>query len=179
MDGFDLSFIESIVSNTPSVIAGLTNGLPENVLRLNEGPGTWSCFDVVGHLIHGERTDWVPRTKQILAGNKRFIPFEREAMFRNSVGKQFADLMKEFEQLRWENVETLRNLRLSDSELRMTGLHPEFGEVTLRQHLATWAVHDLGHIAQVCRVLAKQGKETIGPWQAYLSIVHWEGSAKR
>ena len=84
MDGFDLSFVESVVRNTPSVIAGITRGLPEEVLRLNEGPGTWSCFDVVGHLIHGERTDWIPRIKQILAGNKRFIPFEREAMFRNS-----------------------------------------------------------------------------------------------
>jgi hypothetical protein len=179
MNSFDLPLVESIVSNTPTVVAMLTQGLAEDVLRLNEGPGTWSCFDVVGHLIHGERTDWIPRTKQILAGNKRFIPFEREAMFRNSAGEPFAQLIKEFEQLRRENVETLKALKLTDAQLNMTGLHPEFGEVKLRQHLATWATHDLGHIAQICRVLAKHMKEEIGPWQAYLSIVHWQGSAAR
>src|SRR5262245_27307137 len=108
MDRFDLHLVESIVSNTPAVIAGITRELPEEMLKSNEGPGTWSCFDVVGHLIHGERTDWIPRTKQMLAGNKRFIPFEREAMFRHSAGKQFAELMHEFEQLRREGVETLR-----------------------------------------------------------------------
>ena len=179
MNSFDLRFVESVVSNTPAVIAGITRELPEGVLNLSEGPGTWSCFDVVGHLIHGERTDWIPRTKQILAGNKRFVPFEREAMFANSVGKHFDELMTEFEQLRRENVDTLKNLRLTDAHLNLTGIHPEFGEVTLRQHLATWATHDLGHIAQICRVLAKQLKQEIGPWQAYLSIVHWQGSATR
>jgi DinB superfamily len=178
MDTFDLQRLESILNGTPSAIATLTRDLPEDLLKCNEGSGTWSCFDVVGHLIHGERTDWIPRTKQILAGNKRFIPFEREAMFRNSAGKRFADLMQEFEQLRRDNVKTLQSLRLTDSKLNMTDLHPEFGEVTLRQHLATWATHDLGHIAQICRVLAKQWKEEIGPWRAYLSIVQWQGSAR-
>ena len=178
MAGLDLRFVESVVTNTPAVIAGITRDLPEDVLKLNEGEGTWSCFDVVGHLIHGERTDWIPRTQQILTGNKRFVPFEREAMFRNSAGKRFAELMGEFEQLRRENVLILTNLRLTDAQLNLTGIHPEFGEVTLCQHLATWATHDLGHIAQICRVLAKHLKQEIGPWQAYLSIVHWQGSAR-
>ncbi|MCI0352040.1 MAG: DinB family protein [Acidobacteriales bacterium] len=179
MPAFDLRLLESIVSNTPNVIAGITRDLPEPVLKLNEGPDTWSCFDVVGHLIHGEHTDWIPRTRQILAGNKRFIPFEREAMFRNSAGKSFSDLIKEFHELRRESVDALKSFKLTDRELDMTGLHPEFGEVTLRQHLASWATHDLGHIAQICRVLAKHWKPEIGPWHAYLSIVNWEGSAKK
>jgi hypothetical protein len=177
MDTFDLRRLEAILSNTPNTIAAITRGLPEDLLKRNEGEGTWSCFDVVGHLIHGERTDWIPRTKQILEGNRRFVPFEREAMFRNSAGKRFADLMKEFEQVRHEGIQTLNSFKLGDAKLRLTGLHPEFGEVTLQQHLATWATHDLGHIAQICRVLAKQWKEEIGPWQAYLSIVQWQGSA--
>ena len=99
-------------------------------------------------------------------------------MFRKSAGKRFAELMREFKQLRRENVRTLKDLRLTDAQLNLTGIHPEFGEVTLRQHLATWATHDLGLIAQICRVLAKHLKQEIGPWQAYLSIVHWQGSAR-
>lgn len=176
MSTFDLRRLEAILSNTPTTIAAITRGLPEEVLKRNEGAGTWSCFDVVGHLIHGERTDWIPRTKQILEGNRRFVPFEREAMFRNSAGKRFADLVKEFKELRREGIQTLRSFKLTEAKLRQTGLHPEFGEITLQQHLATWATHDLGHIAQICRVLAKQWKEEIGPWQKYLSIVHWQGS---
>lgn len=179
MDAFDLRRLEAVLSNTPTVIAAITQDLPDNLLKRNEGPGTWSCFDVVGHLIHGERTDWIPRTKQILEGNRRFTPFEREAMFRHSAGKRSPDLVKEFAELRRESLQALKGFKLSDADLRLTGLHPEFGEVTLRQHLATWATHDLGHIAQICRVLAKQSKEEIGPWQAYLSIVHWQGSAGR
>lgn len=179
MEILDIHVVESVLSNTPLVVRSMTRELPEEVLKRNEGASTWSCFDVVGHLIHGERTDWIPRTKQILAGNRRFVPFEREAMFRNSIGKSLPELVEEFEQLRHENVQILKNLQLTDAKLQLTGIHPEFGEVTLRQHLSTWATHDLGHIAQICRVLAKQWKEDIGPWRAYLSIVHWEGSAGR
>jgi hypothetical protein len=128
----------------------------------------------VGHLIHGERTDWIPRARIILGqgADRRFAPYDRFAQFRESKGRTLGELLDEFEQLRRENLGTLASWSLDDARLTLTGVHPEFGSVTLRQLLATWVVHDLGHIAQVARVMARQYREAIGPWEAYLPIVH-------
>ncbi|MCL4847937.1 MAG: DinB family protein, partial [Acidobacteria bacterium] len=130
-------------------------------------------YVIVGHLIHGERADWIPRARIVLAQgpDRRFIPYDRFAQFRESRGKSLGDLLDEFADLRAANLVTLAGWGLTDTELALEGEHPEFGRVTLRQLLATWVVHDLGHLAQTARVMAKQYREAIGPWRAYLPIV--------
>jgi hypothetical protein len=147
--------------------------LPAAWTERDEGPETWSPFVILGHLIHGERTDWIPRARIILdqGANRRFTPYDRFAQFRESAGKSVAALLDELEDLRKGNLTTLRGWQLTDDQLSLTGEHPEFGAVTLRQLLATWVAHDLGHIAQVARVMAKQYRDAIGPWRAYLPIV--------
>jgi hypothetical protein len=170
---FQLDHALEILERTPAALRGLLGGLSEAWTSPNEGPDTFSAFDNVGHLIHGERTDWIPRARIILAQgpNRRFEPYDRFAQKRESQGKTLADLLDEFARLRAENVATLRGWRLSDAELALHGEHPEFGVVTLRQLLATWAAHDLGHVAQIARVLAKQYREAVGPWRAYLPVL--------
>lgn len=162
-----------ILSRTPSVLRSLLSGLPPEWAGADEGPGTWSPFDVVGHLIHGEETDWIPRAEIILGGaaDRRFEPFVRDAMLGFSRGKTLAGLLDRFGELREKNVGRLRAFGLDETKLSMTGIHPEFGEVTLRQHLATWVAHDLSHVAQVARVLAKQYRGEVGPWIRYLGIL--------
>lgn len=162
-----------ILSRTPVILNGLLGGLPPEWATATEGPDTWSAYDVVGHLIHGEKTDWIPRAGIILgsSGDKRFHPFVRDAMLEFSRGKTLAGLLAEFADLRGENIRKLRAFDLTDTKLAMTGIHPEFGEVTLRQHLATWVAHDLSHISQVVRVLARQYRGEVGPWIKYLSIL--------
>jgi hypothetical protein len=127
----------------------------------------------VGHLIHGERADWIPRATLILAqgSNRRFTPFDRFAQFEESRGKALPQLLDEFAQLRTMNLATLKDWRLTDAQLLLEGEHPDFGIVTLRQLLATWVAHDLGHVAQIARVLAKQYQEAVGPWRAYLPVL--------
>jgi hypothetical protein len=139
----------------------------------NEGPDTFSPFDNVGHLIHGERADWIPRARIILAqgDNRRFEPYDRFAQVRESEGKQLSQLLDEFAMLRAANVATLREWQLSDSELALEGEHPDLGQVTLRQLLATWVAHDLGHVAQTARVMAKQYRDAVGPWRQYLPVM--------
>lgn len=170
---FDLSAGTAILARTPETLRAMLSGLPASWTDATEGPETWSPCVIVGHLIHGERTDWIPRARIILeqGEDRRFIPYDRFAQFRESRGKSLADLLDEFEALRRTNLETLRGWRLADAQLALEGEHPEFGAVTLRQLLATWVVHDLGHIAQATRVMAKQYREAIGPWRAYLPIV--------
>jgi hypothetical protein len=148
-------------------------GLPSDWVDATEGPDTWSPFDIVGHLLHGERADWIPRARLILdqGPNRRFTPFDRTAMLRDSQAKTLAQLLDEFAHLRTESLTTLAGWRLTDAQLALEGEHPEFGRVTLRQLLATWVTHDLGHIAQIARVMAKQYRDAIGPWRAYLPIV--------
>jgi hypothetical protein len=138
-----------------------------------EGPETWSPFVVVGHLIQGERTDWIPRARIILGqgADRRFTPYDRFAQFRESQGKSLADLLDEFARLRSENLRTLAGWDLGDAQLALEGIHPDFGAVTLRQLLATWVAHDLGHIGQVARVMARQYREAVGPWRAYLPVM--------
>jgi hypothetical protein len=148
-------------------------GLPSAWIDATEGPETWSPYVIVGHLVHGERADWLVRARIILdqGTNRRFAPFDRLAQFRESEGKPLATLLDEFESLRKANLDALASWRLTDAELSLEGEHPAFGVVTLRQLLATWVTHDLGHIAQVARVMAKQYRDAIGPWRAYLPIV--------
>ena len=160
---FSLPDTISILRRTPGTIQSTLQSLPDDWTRQNEGGETWSPFDVVGHLIHGEKTDWIPRTKIVLyEDDKHFTPYDRFAQFKESVGKTMEDLLEEFETLRAENVKELEGLNLQEADFDKTGIHPEFGAVTIRQLLAAWAVHDLGHIVQINRVLAKQYKEEQG-----------------
>jgi hypothetical protein len=144
---------------------------------LNEGEKTWSAFDVIGHLIHGERTDWMPRAKMILqfGENKAFEPFDRLAQERESQGKSLAQLLDEFARLRSENLNELRGLNLKPEDFARSGLHPALGVVTLSELLATWAAHDLTHLHQISRVMAHQYREAVGPWSAYLGVLHCAG----
>jgi DinB superfamily len=162
-----------VLERTPAAFRALLDGLPEAWTAPNEGSDTFSAFDNLGHLIHGERTDWIPRARIILAQgpNRRFEPYDRFAQYHESRGKSVAELLDEFAQLRAENVATLRSWQLSDRELALEGKHPDLGTVTLRQLLATWVAHDLGHIAQTARVMAKQYREAVGPWRTYLPVL--------
>jgi DinB superfamily len=162
-----------VLRGTPSVLRALLVELPSAWTEATEGPGTWSPFDVVGHLIHGERTDWVPRIEHILRHGAAvpFPAFDREAMFIASKGRSLVELLAIFGDLRKESLARLDALGLTDADLAKQGLHPEFGVVTMGQHLATWVAHDLGHVRQVVRVMARQYSEAVGPWRAYLSIL--------
>ncbi|WP_136468407.1 DinB family protein [Flagellimonas onchidii] len=170
---FSLTESIQILEKTPSVIESLLKGLPKAWLHTNEGGDTWSPYDIVGHLIHGEKTDWISRTEIILddGKNKIFEPFDRFAQFKNSTGKTLEQLLNEFSMLRRENIQKLKALNLVDEDLKKQGIHPEFGPVTLKQLLATWVTHDLGHISQITRVLAKNYKDEAGPWTKYISIL--------
>lgn len=172
-DGFDLGEAVAVLQRTPGVLFAILAGLPDALVRATEGEGTWSPFDVVGHLIHGERTDWIPRTRHIMSGETRpFEPFDRTAQFTASAGRTLSDLLEEFARLRRQNLLTLEDLRIGDADFARTGVHPELGVVTLGQLLATWVVHDLDHVGQVARTLARHYTTNVGPWTAYLSILH-------
>ncbi|NAS13190.1 DinB family protein [Poritiphilus flavus] len=170
--------VQSILENTPQVIADLLSDLDDALVLSNEGGDSWSPYDVLGHLIHGEKTDWMVRTEIILGDNedKRFEPFDRFAQFQASQGKSLSQLLEEFRRLRKNNLLNLKSKDLSDKELERTGIHPEFGAVSLRQLLSAWAVHDLGHIAQISRVMAKQFTDEVGPWPKYLTILNYTPS---
>lgn len=163
----------AVLERTPHALHSMLANLPDEWIRATEGPDTWSPFDIIGHLVHGERADWIPRARLIVeqGPNRRFSPFDRTAMVRDSEGKSLAQLLDEFSHLRTQSLTTLAGWRLTEAQLALEGEHPEFGRVTLRQLLATWVTHDLGHVAQVARVMAKQYREAIGPWRAYLPIV--------
>jgi hypothetical protein len=162
----------AVLERTPSAVGALLDGVPETWARATEGEGTWSPYDVIGHLVHGERTDWMPRARHILSGDSRpFATFDRTAQFNESEGKSLGELLKTFDELRRRSVAELLALNLGESDLGRTGRHPDFGEVTLGQLLATWVVHDLDHVAQIARTMAKVYAEAVGPWQAYLSIL--------
>ncbi len=168
---FSLATISATLERTPATLRAMLVGLPEELLRLrSEGEETWSPFDIVGHLVIGEKTDWIPRARIILAaeGDRRFTPFDRFAQEQESGGKSCDDLLDEFARLRAQNLQALAAMTITDKELTLTGTHPDFGSVTLQQLLATWSVHDLGHIA---RVLARSRRKLVGPWTKYLSIL--------
>jgi hypothetical protein len=170
---FDLTHATAILSRTPGILRAWLEGLPQDWITGNEGPGTWSPYDVIGHLIHGERVDWIPRARIILEHGEAcaFEPFDRFAQFRESKGKRLEDLLAEFAALRAENLAILRKLNLGRADLEKTGRHPDFGSVTLRELLATWAAHDLGHIVQIARTMARQYSDAVGPWKKYLSVL--------
>ena len=171
---FSLPSSISVLERTPLILEQMLKDLPDEWIINNEGKDTWSPYDVVEHLIHGEKTDWIPRMEIILSdkGDKRFVPFDRFAMMSESKKKFLTELQEEFKSLRKKSLEILISKKLTEKDLNKIGIHPEFGEVTLRQLLATWVAHDLGHIAQISRVMAKQYKEETGPWIKYLRVLN-------
>jgi hypothetical protein len=170
---FELQHAIQILRRTPAALNSLLRDLPEPWLINNEGPETWSPHDIVGHLIHGEETDWIPRVKIILEhGETRpFDPFDRFAMLDKLKGKSTAELLDTFARMRTHSLQELEALNLTPNLLEKRGTHPEFGVVTMKQLLSTWVVHDLGHVRQVARVMAKQYRDEVGPWKAYLPVL--------
>jgi len=170
---FALERTIEVLERTPKTLRLLLSGLGEAWTLGNEGPDTFSPFDVLGHLIHGERTDWIPRAKIILehGPSRPFTPFNRFGFREATKGKSLADLLDTFESLRAENIAALKALRLDANQLDRVGTHPELGTVTLKELLATWTVHDLGHLGQIARVMAKQYGTEVGPWKEYLPIL--------
>lgn len=170
---FDLEAGSEILARTPHILSVLLAGLPTAWTDATEGPDTWSPYVIIGHLIHGERTDWIPRARIILeqGPDRRFTPYDRFAQLRESEGKSLDTLCAEFAQLRMENLRTLAEWQLDDAQLSLNGEHPALGRVTLRQLLAAWVAHDLAHVAQIARVMAKQYRDAVGPFRSYLSIM--------
>jgi len=167
----------ALLARTPATLDALLRDLPDAWTQRNEGVKTWSPFDVVGHLIHGERTDWMPRVKMILqfGDNRPFEPFDRWAQERESRGKSLGQLLDGFAQLRADNLDELRALNLQPGQLALRGKHPALGTVTLSELLATWAAHDLTHLHQISRVMAHQYRDVVGPWKQYLGVLHCSG----
>jgi hypothetical protein len=167
----------SLLTRTPAALDALLRELPEAWTLRNEGEGTWTAFDVVGHLIHGERTDWMPRARMILeyGESRAFEPFDRLAQTQESRGKSLGHLLDEFARVRSTNLAELRALNLQQQDLERRGRHPALGPVTLSQLLATWAAHDLTHLHQISRILAHQYREAVGPWSAYLGVMRCAG----
>lgn len=170
---FQIEQAVEILSNTPETVKSLLGNLSEDWTLKSENADEWSPFDVVGHFIHGEETDWIPRAEIILAQgeNLTFVPFDRFAQFEKSEGKTLGELLETFANLRQKNLEKLRQMHLAPEHLKLKGIHPELGEVNLEQLLSTWVVHDLTHIRQIVTVLAKKYSENVGVWREYLSIL--------
>ena len=172
---YNLQRSYEILERTPSVLKALLSGVGDGWIMNNEGPDTFSPYDVVGHLIHGEKTDWRERASMILeyGASKTFVRFDRFAQYNESKGKTLQQLLDEFELLREKNMEWFRSLNISETDLDKKGMHPVLEEVTLRNLLATWVIHDLTHIAQITRVMAKQYKEEMGPWLEFFRIMNF------
>lgn len=174
---FHLPDAVALLRRTPASLDALLRGLPDLWTRGTEGPDTWSPYDVVGHLIHGEHTDWIPRARHILeqGDSEPFRPFDREAQFTESRGKSLDQLLGEFAIARKQSLAALESLNIAPSDLDRRGLHPKLGSVTLRELLATWAAHDLTHLHQISRVMARQYIEAVGPWTAFLGVMQCTG----
>ncbi len=174
---FNLKHTIALLARTPAALNALLRDLPEAWTLRNEGENTWSAFDVVAHLNHCERTDWIPRARIILqfGETRAFEPFDRQGHVSESQGKSLAQLLDEFARLRSENLDQLRALNLRPEDLALRGRHPAFGAVTLSQLLATWAAHDLTHLHQISRTMAHQYREAVGPWRAYLGVLQCAG----
>jgi hypothetical protein len=174
---FDLEQTIAILERTPASLNALLRGLPDRWTRTNEGGGTWSAYDILGHLIFGELTDWLPRARLILAGDetRTFEPFDRVGYKNESAGKSLDWLLDEFARLRRENLATLRTLNLQAGDFSRRARHPALGSVSLSQLLATWAVHDLTHLHQISRVMAEQYRQAVGPWTAFLGVLQCNG----
>jgi hypothetical protein len=167
----------SLLTRTPAALSALLCDLPDTWTFGNEGENTWSPFDVIGHLIHCERTDWMPRVRMVLqfGETQTFAPFDRGGLVRESQGKSLGQLLDEFSSLRSENLGELRALNLQQEDLELRGRHPALGVVTLSALLATWAAHDLTHLHQISRVMAHQYREAVGPWSGYLGVLQCAG----
>ncbi len=167
----------ALLSRTPAALDALLRGLPEAWTHRGEGEGTWNAFEVVGHLIHAERTDWLPRARVILefGEGRPFEPFDREGQAREIRGKSLGQLLDELSRLRAENLAALQALKLRPEDLEAQGRHPSLGRVTLAELLATWAAHDLTHLHQISRILAHQYREAVGPWSRYLGVLQCAG----
>src|SRR6267378_2378616 len=174
---FSLAEASAVLTRTPATLDALLRGLPNIWVRSNEGKDTWSAFEIVGHLIVGERTDWMPRVRAILENGEArpFDPFDRFAQSKESQDKSLEQLLDDFARLRRENLAALLALNLQPEDLTRRGRHPALGVVTLSQLLATWAVHDLTHVHQLSRVMAHQYRDAVGPWSAYLGVLHCDG----
>ncbi|KAA6474111.1 DinB family protein [Bacillus swezeyi] len=171
---FQLKEAIEILEHTPQTLSHLLTGLSSSWISSHEGEGTWSAFDVVGHLIEGERNNWIPRIKMILTKGETetFPPFDRFSQLNQNGGKTTEQLLSEFAELRRANLKTLRQLVEPETDFEQTGVHPEFGVVKLREQISTWVAHDLTHISQIARVLAKRYQDDVGPWKAYLRILN-------
>ena len=174
---FNLQQTISLLSCTPAALNSLLRDLPEAWTLSNEGENTWNAFDVVAHLIYGERTDWIPRARIILqfGETRAFDPFDRAGHVQASLGKSLPQLLDEFARARSESLDHLRVLNLQPADLARPGRHPAFGPVTLSQHLASWTAHDLTHLHQISRIMAHQYREAVGPWRAYLGVLQCAG----
>jgi hypothetical protein len=177
------SFLETsaaLLERTPPTLTVWLQGLPDEWSLGTEGEGTFSPFDVVGHLIHGEKTDWIPRARIILEHGpaRPFDRYDRFAQFRDSAGRSLESLLEEFARLRRENLTTLRGWNLSERDLERVGAHPVLGPVTLRQLLATWVAHDMTHLHQIARTMAHQLRDQVGPWVAYLGVLRCQGHSE-
>ena len=170
---FDLDEAIRALQATPSILQAWLGNLPSEWVRASDEEETWSPFDIVGHLIHGEKTDWIPRAEIILSDRKtrQFEPFDRFAMFAESEGRTMQELLDTFADLRQRSIDRLRALRPSEAHLDKTGVHPDLGTVTLKQLLATWVAHDLNHLGQIAKVMARQYKVEVGPWNEFLGIL--------
>src|SRR5438876_10182646 len=170
---FQLDQAIHILRRTPATLNSLLRGVPDEWTMVNEGPDTWSPYDILGHLIYGEQTDWIPRARIILehGESQAFEPFDRFAQFEKSKGKSPGELLDEFETLRKRNLIALAEMRLTSEQLTLRGRHPELGSVALSELLATWVAHDLSHIAQAVRVMCKQYSDAVGPWSDYLPLL--------
>ena len=170
---FDIGKAIEILQRTPLTIECILKGISEEWLKNNEGENTWSPYEIVGHLIHGEKTDWIPRAKMMLSSseNKTFESFDRFAQMNDAQDQTIEELLNEFKKMRYDNLKVLESLDIDETKLMKKGIHPELGDVNLRQLLSTWVVHDLGHISQISRVMAKQYKEEVGVWNEYLGIL--------
>lgn len=170
---FELDQATAVLQSTPSVLEAWLGNLPPEWVHASEGEETWTPFDIVGHLIHGEKTDWIPRAEIILSDReiRQFEPFDRFAMFADSAGKSMQELLDTFAELRQQSLDRLRALEISETDLDKTGVHPDLGTVTLRQLLATWVAHDLNHLGQIAKVMARQYRPEVGPWKEFLGIL--------
>ncbi len=167
----------ALLSRTPATLDALLRGLPERWTLRNEGENTWTPYDVVGHLIHGEHTDWIPRVRRIMkeGESKAFEPFDRTAQERESKGKSLGQLLDDFARLRGDNIRELRAMNLKPEDFDKRGMHPSLGSVTLSELLATWAAHDLTHLHQISRIMAHQYRDSVGPWSKFLGVLKCGG----
>jgi len=172
-----LELTMALLARTPATLDAMLRNLPDAWIQANEGEKTFNAYQVVGHLAHGERADWMPRVKVILeyGENRAFVPFDRFAQDRESEGKALPQLLDEFAELRARNLEELRSLGLTEQKMQLRGKHPRLGAVTLGNLLATWAAHDMTHLHQVARIMAHQYREAVGPWTVFLGVLQCNG----